>query len=257
MAISRGGFRLLLEEYKRRQFGGSLLQLGRNTTYLIADEINGWASQHGITLRTVPIQLSNVKECRELNCINDTTLFSALGFDIVHSCDISDSEEPTFTLDLNLPVPEDLHGCYDVVLDSGTIEHIFDLRSVLRNIHHLLKTGGRAIFMTVPVSNYVDHGYHMVSPQMLYDYYSINRYRIASSYIIFFKRDFLRDPWLIYGYQPGMLDKYSYGNMPTDMMVSQWLCVEKTLDSVCDIIPQQGCSRTEMLPAEFVPYLNL
>jgi hypothetical protein len=62
---------------------------------------------------------------------------------------------------------------------------------------------------------------------------------------------------MIYNYLPGMLDKYSYGNMPTDLMVSQWLCVEKTEYSVCDIIPQQGCSRTGNPPSEFVPYLQL
>lgn len=257
MAISRGGFRLLLEEHKRCPFGGNLLQLGRNTIYLVKDEIYGWANQHGVVLKNVPIAFSNLEECREWGCVDDTTLFSAFGFDSIHSCDISGSEGPTFTLDLNQPIPRELCGMYDTVIDSGTIEHIFDLKTVLYNIHALLKPGGRAIFMTVPVSNYVDHGYHMFSPQLLYDYYTINRYRIASSYVIFFKRDFLRDPWMIYNYLPGMLDKYSYGNMPTDLMVSQWLCVEKTEHSVCDIIPQQGCSRSGNPPPEFVPYLQL
>lgn len=247
----------MLEEHKRKAFYGSLMQLGRNTIYLSSNDIYEWAQQHGASLKNIPACLSNLPECRELGFIDDTTLFSAFGFDQINSCDISGSEAPTFTLDLNQPVPRELWGMYDTVIDSGTIEHIFDLKTVLHNIHALLKPGGRAIFMTVPVSNYVDHGYHMFSPQLLYDYYSINHYRIASSYVIFFKRDFLRDPWMVYHYLPGVLDKYSYGNMPDDMMVSQWLCVEKTEHSVCDIIPQQGCSRTGNPPPEFVPYLQL
>ena len=72
MAISRGGFRLLLEEHKRRPFGGNLLQLGRNTVYLIQSELYGWAQQHDVVLKNVPIQLSNLEECREWNCIDDT-----------------------------------------------------------------------------------------------------------------------------------------------------------------------------------------
>lgn len=249
MAISRGGYRLLLEEAHRREFQGHVIQLGRNTVYLSHADLLFWAEKHQVPLRRVEVQLSNLPECREAGFVDDMSLFSTLGFETVHSCDISASEGPTFTLDLNDPIPETLHGRYDVVVDSGTIEHVFDLKAVLRNIHLLLKPGGRVIHMTVPVSNYVDHGYHAFSPQLLFEYYAVNNYRIASSYVIFFKRDFLRDPWMIYPYRPGMLDRYSYGAMPDDFMVSQWLCVEKTEESVCSVIPQQGCSRNgEPLP---------
>lgn len=233
------------------------MQLGRNTVYLSMNDLAQWAGSHHAPLRPAEVRLSNLPECREAGFIDDVTLFSCLGFDTVHSCDISGEESPDFIIDLNRPVPAELHGRYDTVIDSGTIEHIFDLKNVLSNIHALLKTGGRAVFMTVPVSNYVDHGYHMFSPQLLYDYYTVNNYRIASSHVIFFKRDFLHDPWMVYRYQPGMLDKFSYGAMPDDMMVSQWLCVEKGAESRCDVIPQQGCSRSGNQPSELIPWAKL
>ncbi|MBI2353842.1 MAG: class I SAM-dependent methyltransferase [Deltaproteobacteria bacterium] len=243
MAISRGGFRLLLEESHRKPFQGSVLELGRNTVYLTLQEVQEWADRHSVQLHPTPCRLSNLTECAEAGCIDDTTLFSSLGFSTVHSCDISEAEHPTFEHDLNNPVPESLHEQYDVIIDSGTTEHIFDLQTVLGNIHKMLKVGGRAIFMTVPASNYVDHGYYMFSPQLFFDYYCVNKYSIVSSYLIFFKRDFLRDPWMVYQYYPGVLDSFSYGCMPNDMMVSFWLCVEKRPDSLCTVIPQQGCSR--------------
>lgn len=246
MAISRGGYRLLLEECYRKPFEGRLLELGRNTIYLTMDEVRQWAEQHSIALQPTQPRLSNITECAQANCIDDVTLFSSLGFREIDSCDISASEGPTLVHDLNNPVPESFHDRYDVIIDSGTTEHIFDLRSVLANIHRMLKVGGRAIFMTVPSSNYVDHGYYMFSPQLFFDYYCANNYSIVSSYLIFFQRDFLRDPWSIYQYLPGVLDKYSYGCMPDNMMVSFWLCVEKLPDSSCSNIPQQGCSRASL-----------
>lgn len=243
MAISRGGYRLLLEETHRRPFQGRIMELGRNTVYLSPEELAKWAAAHHVPLKPTEMRPSNLQECREAGFVDDVTLFSSLGFDAVDSCDISADEGPSFTLDLNEPVPLSFHGNYDAVIDSGTIEHIFDLKTVLRNIHDMLKPNGRAVFMTVPVSNYVDHGYYMFSPQILYDYFFVNKYEIVSSYVIFFKRDFLKDPWMIYPYAPGVLDKYSYGAMPDDFMVSLWLCVEKTPDSLSGVIPQQGCSR--------------
>lgn len=243
MAISRGGYRLLLEECKRRPFEGNVMELGRSTVYLLPNELTSWAEHHGVELKPFTVHLSNVIECADVGSIDDVTLFTALGFDSIHSCDISDCDNATHNIDLNQPIPSSLADRFDVIIDSGTIEHIFDLKAVLINIHQMLKVGGRAIFISSPVSNYVDHGYYMYSPQLFYDYFHVNKYNIVSFYIIFFKRDFLRDPWIIYLYQPGSLDEYCYGGMPNDMMVSFWLCVEKTENSLCGVIPQQGDCR--------------
>lgn len=251
MAISRGGYRLLLEESHRRPFHGRVLQLGRHTVYLTMQEVQEWADRHGIPLQPVTPRLSNLEECAAAGCIDDITLFSSLGFSAVHSCDFSEEDNPTFIHDLNTPVPESLHEQYDVIIDSGTVEHIFDLKTVLGNIHRMLKVGGRAIFMTVPATNYVDHGYYMFSPMLFHDYFFTNMYPRISSYIIFFRRDFVRDPWMIYPYLPGILDSYNYGGMPDDVMVSFWLCVEKTEYSQSGIVPQQGCSRLKERLPEF------
>ena len=62
-------------------------------------------------------------------------LFEALGFDTVHSFDYSDYEGATSLLDLNSGVvPDSAVGQYDVVFDSGTIEHVFYVPNSLKAI---------------------------------------------------------------------------------------------------------------------------
>ncbi len=259
MAISRGSARLLLDECKCRKFNGSVMQLGRMTIYLSIDDLNRWANCHGVTLKKVNAALSNEGHAAKRGFIDDITFFSALGFDTVHSCDISDCDNSTFALDLNQAVPEELWNTYDVIIDCGTIEHVFNFPQVLKNIHNMLKTGGRIIFMSTPTNNYVDHGYYMYSPIVLYDYYFANSYLIHSSYIIQHSPHFDVDPWVICYYTPGVLDQCSFGGCNgDDKMMATWLCAEKKGDSRCDVVPQQGCSKARTTTGDFpIPQLKL
>jgi len=259
MAIVRSSARLLFDECRCRPFKGSVMQLGRHTIYLKMIMLKSYAAMHGLNLREVAPVLSNYEPCAELGYIDDITFFSALGFDTVHSCDVSDCDASTFNFDLNLEVPDHFHNKYDVIIDSGTVEHIFNLPQVLRNIHLMLKPNGRVIFMATPTNNYVDHGYYMFSPVLLYEYYLANRYEIHSSFIINHTQTWFDDSCEIIYYQPGVFDPYSYGGCgTTGKMMATWLCVEKNEHSVCSVIPQQGCSRKSVLPGEPVqPQLKL
>jgi hypothetical protein len=53
-----------------------------------------------------------------------------------------------------------LVGQFDVVLDSGTIEHVFHIPDALKNVLSLAQ-GGRVICMS-PSSNHVDNGFDAV-----------------------------------------------------------------------------------------------
>ena len=119
MGIARGAARLLLAEAGRRPFHGSVLQLGRQRIYLTMKELRECARLHDFTLAP-PRAAGTVGDDREP--IDDVAFFSALGFSSVESLDISDYQGSTHIADLNRPVPESLHGRYDVVFDGGTIE---------------------------------------------------------------------------------------------------------------------------------------
>src|SRR4051794_39715241 len=60
-------------------------------------------------------------------------LLELLGAREIVALDASDYEAADLVHDLNEPVPRDLHGRFSLVFDGGTIEHVFDVATVLRN----------------------------------------------------------------------------------------------------------------------------
>jgi len=94
-------------------------------------------------------------------------LARTLGAQHVEACDASAYEGATFLHDLNLPIPADRAGQYDVVIDGGTLEHVFNFPVAIQNCMNLLKPGG-TLFLFTPINNYCGHGFYQFSPELFY-----------------------------------------------------------------------------------------
>ncbi len=245
MGVPRGVIRLLLDEASRRPFSGALIQLGRMSIYCTYEELVGWAALHGVALSPVAaVELSHDPLLAELGCLSDRTFFSLLGFSEIRSCDYSDWESVDYLFDLNGELPTDLAGRFDVVFEAGTIQHVFHLPNVLRNMHHLLKPNGRIVHGMCPSNNHVDHGFYMFSPTFFWDYYTANQYLIENEFFFefipsWFRSKFHSGTWQIYRYVPGCLDHLSYGRFH-DRQVGIFVVATKTPAATCETIPQQS-----------------
>lgn len=245
MGIPRGTARLLLDEGRLRPFQGSILQLGRSSIYFTPEELERWARWHGVRLaRVEKVGWSHDPRLAKQRCLDDKTFFAMLGFSDVRSCDISDWEGADYQLDLNQPIPDDVKGRFDVVLDPGSSLQIFHQPILLRNIHDLLKVGGRIIHAAVPSNNHVDLGFYMFSPTFFHDFYSANRYRIESEYLCqlypYWHRGRLYSaPWKIYRYEAGCLDHLNYGRFGGKQVVI-FMVATRTAESTGDVVPQLG-----------------
>ncbi|MEZ5312522.1 MAG: class I SAM-dependent methyltransferase [Thermoanaerobaculia bacterium] len=212
MGIPRGTARLLLDEARRRPFTGTLLELGRMTVYVTGAELDRWAAEQSVALASdADLRLSHQPELARLGCLDDVSFFRRLGFSAVESSDVSDWEGADRILDLNRPVPVELHGRYDAVFEAGTIQHVFDLPQVFANIHSLLRPGGRVIHGMAPSSNHVDHGFYMFSPTLFADFYRENGWEIEAFYFFEFRSYWWRGRfrstvWKVRPYAPGCLD---------------------------------------------------
>jgi SAM-dependent methyltransferase len=89
----------------------------------------------------------------------------------IHSLDYSDYEEATIMADLNLPIPDELHDKYDVVVDGGTIEHVFNVTEALANCVRLCKKNGTIIHI-LPADNFNGHGFWQFSAETFLSFYS-------------------------------------------------------------------------------------
>jgi hypothetical protein len=245
MGIPRGTARLLLDEHRQRPFSGSVLQLGRASIYFTAAELARWARWHGVALRPVgEVGRSHDPRLARQGCLDDRTFFAQLGFDEVRSCDISDWEEADYRLDLNQPIPEELKGRFDVVLDPGSSLQIFHQPILLRNIFELLKVGGRVVHAAVPSNNHVDLGFYMFSPTFFHDFYAANRWRIECEYLCqyfpYWHLGRLHSArWKIYRYQSGCLDHLSYGRFG-GRQVAIFAVATRTAEATGDVVPQLG-----------------
>jgi len=79
--------------------------------------------------------------------------------------------------DLNEPLPP--LGVFDVVMNHGTAEHIFDIAQVFRSIHTACKVGGLMIHES-PFTGWKDHGFYCLQPTLFYDLAAANGYEIVS-----------------------------------------------------------------------------
>ena len=79
-------------------------------------------------------------------------------------------------LDLNLPL-ESIHlGRYDLVIDSGTLEHCFNVGVAFENMCKLVKVNG-AILTAAPVTM-VNHGFWSFNPCLYENYFRHNKFDI-------------------------------------------------------------------------------
>lgn len=90
------------------------------------------------------------------------------------SCDIN---QPT-DLNLNAPLERKYHGAFKSILNGGTLEHVFDLRQSMENVHDATTVGGVMIH-TTPVTWY-NHGLFNFNPIMFHLMAETNDYEIVA-----------------------------------------------------------------------------
>ncbi len=240
MGIAKGTAKVLLKEASRRPFKGRILTLGRQDIWFSYDLLQKMAAEFDAKLsKPGDISLSHKKRFATKGYISDDCLFKSLGFSESKALDVSNYESAHYIFDLNnAEVPKQLFKTFDVIIDGGTIEHIFHIPNTLNNIYKMLRQGGRIIHIC-PSSNHIDHGFYMFSPTLLWDFYETNKFDINNFQLFRHTPRHWVDPWEISDYQPGCLGRVSYGGLD-DSMYGIICIATKTKDSTGHVVPQQG-----------------
>jgi hypothetical protein len=98
-------------------------------------------------------------------------LFYFFGAKKVDSIDASNYENATIICDLNKPISDTYKSKYDLVLDSGTLEHVFNFPQAISNCMNLTKLGGHFIGI-YPCNNFFGHGFYQFSSEIFYRTFS-------------------------------------------------------------------------------------
>jgi hypothetical protein len=103
-----------------------------------------------------------------------------LGANEVHSFDNSGYEGATHLHDLNQEIPDCYKERYSMVLDGGSLEHVFNFPVALRNCMEMVEVGGHYLAIT-PVNNLMGHGFYQFSPELYSSVFSqANGYQVVS-----------------------------------------------------------------------------
>lgn len=170
--------RMLLRTRDRYKLKGDVLTLGVADVHGSYEEMEGVLKQERATY--LPIEPKNrlrslTKRQSEFSLLfghsdfmHQNDLFKMLGFNKIESMDAFDNEAPTYVQDLNNPVPKDLHGKFDAIMDFGTFDHVYDIRTAITNVVDMLKVGGVVVFYDAMIG-WHNQSYYNFQPPFYFD----------------------------------------------------------------------------------------
>jgi len=102
-------------------------------------------------------------------------VFRELGYslDVV---DIVQARGNEILVDLNRPLSPDFGRSYDLVLDTGTCEHCFNIGQAALNLASMVRPNG-IIIQALPLNVY-NHGFYNANPTWFFDFYPPNGFEI-------------------------------------------------------------------------------
>jgi hypothetical protein len=156
-----------------------------------------------------------------------------LGATEVSSFDASDYEGANYIRDFNSPIDWNFRGQFSVVLDGGTLEHIFNYPVAIRNCMEMVELGGHFLGIT-PTNNFWGHGFYQFSPELFFRIFTPpNGFELARM--------------MIFADQPGaewieVTDPYAINPGFVHRQPSYLLIIARKIGSVqiFDTQPQQG-----------------
>lgn len=160
MAIDYNGALLLADAVKRGMEFGNTVTIGHLDLVISP-------AQPGDVLELAGLKNRKVQGLAPENPAFADDFLLQLGASKVTPLDASPYEGATLVHDLNTPLPENLRGQFDTVIDGGSLEHIFNAPMALKGFMELLKPGGHLIIHT-PANNAFGHGLYQFSPEFFF-----------------------------------------------------------------------------------------
>jgi hypothetical protein len=188
MSISLDGFRILLHEFSGFFSGKRVCTLGYQGVQGSYEELLEIYARENRKLKLIPPEdVIYTAQGGYGYSVDQSVLFSLLGYDEVESIDVSPYEGAAIIHDLNTPIPESLHERFDLVVDGGCAEHILSVKDAFFNIMKMLKPGGSVIHHS-PTIGFWNHGFYQFSPTLFFDFYKENGFVNAKMILHFHEK---------------------------------------------------------------------
>lgn len=165
MGLTNNMIKLILSSKEKHQVSfEDLIMIGRQNLHLNSNQLKNSLSYFGYDCKDVDEILRNKNGYAE-------PLFEFLGAKRIDSLDASPYENASIIQDLNEPLNNKYNHKYDIVLDSGTLEHVFNFPEAIKTCMSLVKEQGCFIGI-YPCNNFFGHGFYQFSSELFYRVFS-------------------------------------------------------------------------------------
>jgi hypothetical protein len=140
--------------------------LGRLNLFADHRSLDAIFRQHGD-----PVTDHDIRAMRGASGGYSEAFLRRLGAQETISIDASEYEGASLVHDMNLPIGDEFKGRFSAVIDGGTLEHIFNFPTAIRNCMEMLRVGGH-FFSHTMANNFMGHGFYQFSPELFYRVFS-------------------------------------------------------------------------------------
>jgi hypothetical protein len=177
MGLNTSGIQLLLHAKSKGVNFEDTITIGRQGLHLTKEAMQEHLNHFGFQTENADKILTEEQGYAE-------PFLKMLGAANPHSIDASAYESATYIHDMNQPIGNSLKGNYSMVLDGGSLEHIFNFPVAIKNCMEMLKVGGYYLGIS-PANNFLGHGFYQFSPELYYRIFNEeNGFKVQS--MIFF-----------------------------------------------------------------------
>jgi hypothetical protein len=235
VAIPAQGVGLFLAEHVRDPFTGPALSYGTQMMNVPFEAVS-WMFEtlgiqpHAAGLSDLPVSPLPVEFAR---------IIQMLGLGNLTVLDVSANEKPDVVANLNDPVPRELCGNFGLIVDGGTLEHVFDIRQGIMNTANMLRPGGRVVHYS-PVNNYVNHGFVQLSPTFYHDYYTANGFEDVRGVMMVQPRELaMTKAWNFFNYDHETMGGCNSMFCSEETQLAVYFTAKKTASSTSTRVPTQ------------------
>lgn len=169
--------------------------IGRQSLHITATHLNDRLRRFGVT---------KSRDARTLLTADQgysEPLLKLIGAQSVTSFDASSYEGASVVHDMNQPIAHEHHDRYSVVIDGGSLEHVFNFPQAMRNCMMMIAPGGHFLGIA-PANNLLGHGFYQFSPELFYRVLSAeNGFAVERMYVVEYAPDAswmsVRDPAVV------------------------------------------------------------
>lgn len=183
MGMGRIELELLINEHAYRPFTGEILAVGRQHIGPSGPAILDILKRHGVPAINTDFEVDHLNTHQKPGetTVLDTSFFRSFTDAKYSVADINPYEGADHIFDICGEVPADLVNRFDLIIDGGSLDNVFDPVKMVSNMSKMLRPGGR--MFVYAWSNSFATAYVKITPDWIMDFCAVNEYADCKVYV--------------------------------------------------------------------------